>query len=227
MRVNLDGDYSRLQASVQAQRSCASRERMTLAFFGDGKFLGAVKNWAIADGALPISIDVSGVSVLTIVSKNNLSSDNAGLFLNEAVLYKADEAIDSSFSRLSDLIIIDSNGMESGVGCNTDARNNLYGDYTQFDSTIPASVMYNLNGNFSTFSGTFMIRSSAGMDRAADIAIYADGNLVYEKNQMSKLEEPDHFSVDVSGAQTLQITVQTSSEYGGVWVCLEADQLVQ
>ena len=227
MRVNLDGDYSRLQASVQAQRSCASRERMTLAFFGDGKFLGAVKNWARADGALPISIDVSGVSVLTIVSKNNLSSDNAGLFLNEAVLYKADEAIDTSVSRLSDLIIIDSNGMESGVGCITDARNNLYGDYTRFDSTIPASVMYNLNGNFSTFSGTFMIRSSAGMDRAADIAIYADGNLVYEKNQMSKLEEPDHFSVDVSGAQTLQITVQTSSEYSGVWVCLEADQLVQ
>ena len=227
MRVNLDGDYSRLQASVQAQRSCASRERMTLAFFGDGKFLGAVKNWARADGALPISIDVSGVSVLTIVSKNNLSSDNAGLFLNEAVLYKADEAIDTSVSRLSDLIIIDSNGMESGVGCNTDSRDNLYGDYTQFDSTIPASVMYNLNGNFSTFSGTFMIRSSAGMYCAADIAIYADGNLVYEKNQMSKLEEPDHFSVDVSGAQTLQITVQTSSEYSGVWVCLEADQLVQ
>ena len=165
--------------------------------------------------------------MLTIVSKNNLSSDNAGLFLNEAVLYKADEAIDTSVSRLSDLIIIDSNGMESGVGCNTDSRDNLYGDYTQFDSTIPASVMYNLNGNFSTFSGTFMIRSSAGMYCAADIAIYADGNLVYEKNQMSKLEEPDHFSVDVSGAQTLQITVQTSSEYSGVWVCLEADQLVQ
>lgn len=226
MRINLDGAYSRLQASVQAQRSAAASERMTLAFFGDGRFLGAVEDWARVDGAFPVSIDVSGVSVLTVVSKNHLGTDNAGLFLNEAVLYKADEAVSTSVSRLSDLSIIDSNGMESGVGCIIDARNNLYGDYTRFDSAVPSSVMYNLNGSFSTFSGTFMLRSSVGMDCAADIAIYADGNLVYEKNQMTKLDEPDHFSVDVSGARTLQITVQTSSEHSGVWVHLEADQLV-
>jgi hypothetical protein len=71
-----------------------------------------------------------------------------------------------------------------------------------------------------------MVRSSAILDGTADIAIYVDGNLVYEKKQMTKLEEPDSFSVDVSGARTLQITVQTSSEHSGVWVYLEEDQLV-
>jgi hypothetical protein len=226
MRVTLDGAYSKLQASVQAQRSAAASERMTLAFFGDGRFLGAVENCAKADGATPILVDVSGVSVLTIVSRNSMSTDNAGLILNEAVLYQAVEKMDKSITRLSELLIVDSKGMESGVGCITDARNHLYGDYSRFDSTIPSYVMYNLNGNFSTFSGTFMVRSSAILDGTADIAIYVDGNLVYEKKQMTKLEESDSFSVDVSGARTLQITVQTSSEHSGVWVYLEADQLV-
>lgn len=45
-----------------------------------------------------------------------------------------------------------------------------------------------------------MVRSSAILDGTADIAIYVDGNLVYEKKQMTKLEESDSFSAGVSGS---------------------------
>ena len=68
-----------------------------------------------------------------------------------------------------------------------------------------------------------MMRSGASADCAADITIYVDGNLVYEKNKMTKWKETDNFSVDVLGTYTLQSVVQISSEYSGVWVYLEVD----
>lgn len=228
MSVALNGNYSKLKASVQAQSNVASSERMTVAFFGDGKLLGEVDNCSRADGELPISIDVSGVSVLTVASKNKNSTDNANLYLNEAVLYQSEGTSQTSKAmRLSDFTVIDSVGMETGTGLVMDARDHLYGDYIRFDSSTPASVTYNLNRSCGTFSGLFTIKSSAYMSAAADIAVYVDEKLVYERKQLTKLDEPEAFSVDVSGARTLQITVQTTSGNDSVWVYLEENQLTQ
>lgn len=221
----LDGNYASMEGSVSITRKAADGVKLQLAMFGDGKLLYELRDYTKDRDSAEFSIDLTGVKVLTIASRNDGKSDYGQLFLNDAKLFLAEEKAEDLLLRLADLVSVDSMETTTDRELFRDAYGELREGYLAFKTGSEAYAMYNLNGRISTFCGTFTTSANASRDARMNIRIYADGELVFETEGYRKEDGPLAFEVDLTGKQTLEIRTEETTGAENTWLCLEEDQL--
>lgn len=82
-----------------------------------------------------------------------------------------------------------------------------------FDESKNAYVVYRLNGEYETISGEIAVPDD--MDDAVNmnLAIFADGILIYSKSDITKQFSGENFTIDVSGIAELEMRTSNNDEY--------------
>lgn len=112
---------------------------------------------------------------------------------------------------LSTLVVIDSRDYSYSKDMFTDSFGYNYDGHYFFNAGYGGYSVYNLNGQYTTFSGTLVAGTNTSSDASMTLMIYVDDKLVYTKENFTKRSGSVDFSVDVSGATKLSIN--TSADY--------------
>lgn len=123
------------------------------------------------------------------------------------------------------MVCVDAVDAQSGSGMFTDAFGNVSDGQLELNACGESRILYNINGEFTTFKGTFTTAVWTRRSAAVDLVVSADGVPVFEKQGYTKEEGPLSFEVDVTGKTTLEITARDTTEGGEAWVYLTNDQL--
>lgn len=98
-----------------------------------------------------------------------------------------------------------------------DCRGNVYkyGLHLDGDTTATYYISYNLDGMYTTFSGTCaypgeVISTQWSPHYSKNFLVYADGELLYTASQMNKDTPPASFLLNVSGVKELRIVYPAS-----------------
>lgn len=120
---------------------------------------------------------------------------------------------------LKNLTMVSSNEVEVYKNVDKDRWGNIYDGYVSYycysSYRDPAYGLYNLNGKFTKFNGTFYVPTNADSDAVMSLSVYIDEVLTYYKDGITVETEPTSISLDVSGHKTMRIVMQTTDEYNG------------
>ena len=75
----------------------------------------------------------------------------------------------------------------------------------QADNDRPPKAIYNLNGEYKTFSGSIVAAPTTNSNQAYKVAIYVDDQLLFSKTGITKTTGKVNFNIDVSNGQKLEI----------------------
>lgn len=120
---------------------------------------------------------------------------------------------------LSDVPLIDSDEYTYVSGIYTDSYGNTYeGCHCIWAGWKNGYVYFNLDRQYTTFSGSIVADPRMSSEAVMTIRIYADDTLIYQKDGFTKLSAQEDFQLDVSGIQKLEIRVSLDwySGYIGV-----------
>lgn len=120
---------------------------------------------------------------------------------------------------LSDVPLIDSDGYTYTSGTYTDSYGNHYEGCHCIGAGWKSGYAYfNLDRQYTTFSGSIVADPRTLSEAKLEIKIYADDTLIYQKDGFTKLSAQEDFQLDVSGIQKLEIRVSLDwySGYIGV-----------
>lgn len=120
---------------------------------------------------------------------------------------------------LSDVPLIDSDGYTYTSGTYTDSYGNNYeGCHCIWAGWKSGYAYFNLDRQYTTFSGSIVADPRTLSEAKLEIKIYADDTLIYQKDGFTKLSAQEDFQLDVSGIQKLEIRVSLDwySGYIGV-----------
>lgn len=95
-------------------------------------------------------------------------------------------------------------------------RSNIY----RMDASNWAYVVYDLNGQYTSFSGTLVASTGTGRGALMNIAIFVDGNLKWDFSGFTKQNKPEDIIIDLNGAKTFSIKTSNSGEYSCGWIFL-------
>lgn len=93
-------------------------------------------------------------------------------------------------------------------------KSNIYG----MDASNWAYVVYDLNGQYSSFSGTLVASTGTGRGALMNIAIFVDGNLKWDFSGFTRQNKPEDIMIDLNGAKTFSIKTSNSGEYPDGWI---------
>jgi len=88
----------------------------------------------------------------------------------------------------------------------------------KMDASNWAYVVYDLNGQYSSFSGTLVASTDTGRGALMNIAIFVDGILKWDFSEFSKQNKPEDIMIDLSGASTFSVKTSNSGEYSYGWI---------
>lgn len=112
---------------------------------------------------------------------------------------------------LSTVVVIDSKAYNYKPDLFTDSFGVTYDGRHFFDSYSANNdncyAVFNLNNEFSTFTGTIVSGTGTSSYASATIAIYLDDALVYSKSGLTKRTGGISFNLDVRGATKLEVQV--------------------
>ena len=195
----LEGAYESVRGSVIPAEGTDQNAKMNLAVFGDGVLLYAKNNiegWA---QGIPFTVDVTGVEMLTIRTSN--AGSGGKLLLNEMKLTQAKEpTVTERTVSLADLQLVDASNAER-------------------------YAVWLLDGAYTEFSGVFVASGSTGSDSSMTVKIYADDELVFEQEGITRMSEPLPFTVDVAGVKNLKIVTDDAEGMNEGYVYLVGDVL--
>lgn len=112
---------------------------------------------------------------------------------------------------LNELFLIDSYEYEYKPGAFTDSYGNKYNgshyymDLFESGNGVEPHSLFNLEGNFKTFTGSIVASTETDPEWSYYINIYVDGVLKYTKTGITKTSKKADFEIDVSNADTLEI----------------------
>ena len=86
------------------------------------------------------------------------------------------------------------------------------------DASNFAYVVYELDGQYSSFSGTLVASTDTGREALMNIAVFVDGNLKWDFSGFTKQNKPEDINIDLNGAKTFSIKTFNSGEYSYGWV---------
>ena len=96
-------------------------------------------------------------------------------------------------------------------GTFTDTYGNKHHVYHTFRGSADENyAIFNLNGEYTSFSGSFALSDSDESNSHYYATIFTDDNRRYESVEMTRTTGPVDFSVDVKGCKQLKIEVQGS-----------------
>ena len=107
---------------------------------------------------------------------------------------------------LKDMHMEDSNECEIWEKELKDSYGNSYsGNIVNMEASRNSYAVYNLDGEYTHFSGKIVIAEDVYTDCVMDIAIYGDGRELYSKAGLTRQTEAQDFDLDVTGVGTLEI----------------------
>ena len=107
---------------------------------------------------------------------------------------------------LKDMHMEDSNECEIWEKELKDSYGNSYsGNIVNMEASRNSYAVYNLDGEYTRFSGKIVIAEDVYTDCVMDIAIYGDGRELYSKAGLTRQTEAHDFDLDVTGVGTLEI----------------------
>lgn len=121
---------------------------------------------------------------------------------------------------LNELFVIDSYQYEYKPGTFTDSFGNKYNGVHYFTDLYQSGngnephAMFNLNGQYKTFSGSIVASTETEPEWTYYINIYVDGVLKYSKTGFSKTSGKVDFEIDVSTGETLEIRMGLEDNTG-------------
>ncbi len=218
----LGGAYESVRGSVIPAEGTDQNAKMNLAVFGDGILLYAKNNiegWA---QGIPFTVDVTGVEMLTIRTSN--AGSGGKLLLNEMKLTQAKEpTVTERTVSLADLQLVDASNAERHERLFRDSYGNNYdGDFC-FKASEDGYAVWLLDGAYTEFSGVFAASGSTGSDSSITVKIYADDELVFEQEGITRMSEPLPFTVDVAGVKNLKIVTDDAEGMNEGYVYLAED----
>ncbi len=221
-KVVLDGTYSRFTAGVGLDPTADVNASVRLAVFGDGKLLYEKRQIGKAEDLVPFSVDISGVHELTVEAVPEEASAGAPLYLDAmAAGVKAPEGM--KVGRLLDLPTEENVGTETVQGLSVDSFGTGHDRVLAMHAGEAAHVRYTLSGQFTAFSGTLTFGEDSRRESVTKVTILADGETIYEADQIRKEDGPVTFEIDVSGKTTLEISAEADGE--DTWIYLADDCL--
>lgn len=113
---------------------------------------------------------------------------------------------ESDYSEIWDGPIVDSYGNEY-------SDNIIYLDASNF-----GYVSYDLNGQYESFSGTVVPSDETGTGADMSLAMFADGELVYSRTNITRQTGAEDFQINVSNVGKLEIKASNDGEYSCGWV---------
>lgn len=216
IKYELNGKYASFSGTLVAANSTASGAKMSFAIFADGKEVYSISNFTKQMDAQSINVNLSGANVVEFMSWGTDVWDS-WLYVTNGSFAAAEKAPDFylDWTTLSEIVVIDSGNCGSNVRMGVDAYGELYFDYYSFDARRGAYAMYNLNKEYSTFSGYIFPQRNAANNASIDVKILADETVVYTKSGIKNTTEAIPFEIDVSNVKTLKI--MTSVADTGTW----------
>ena len=162
---------------------------------------------------MPFAVDVTGVKNLTIKTSNAGEYSYGWLLLNDTILKEAEkQIIHGEAAQLEDQQLVDSSDMEYKAGLFKNSYGEIYEDAHCFYTSNNGFAVYLLDGKYTEFSGVVCTGKETNSEGTAKIQIYADDELIFEQDGITKMTETIPFTLDVTGKKNLKITVSNSSE---------------
>ena len=158
----------------------------------------------------------------TVAASNNGSYDYGHLYLTSALGVKDGTGEAADIQRLADLILVEEVGTYTEQKLYTDVYGILHDRLLELNAQENARALYNLSGNYTTFTGTLTALTEGTLETDASVQIKADGETLYEISGFEMQEGPVAFELDVTGKSTLEIV--TSSE-DRTWIYLTDDRI--
>ena len=125
---------------------------------------------------------------------------------NQTITKKLEEIENLRPVDLVSVHIIDSKNYSYHDDGYVDSFGNTYTGYHFFEEVDSgANVLFNLNQEYTTFSGTIAASEETAAEDVFFIQITCDGKNTYEKHNITKVTEPFDFSVNVKGCKKLEI----------------------
>lgn len=130
-------------------------------------------------------------------------------------------AVDDKIAQVNDLrpvdlsrvVVIDSQYYSYSAGIFTDSFGYTHDGRHSFNCASDGYAVFNLAGQYTTFSGTIVSSQNTDSDASMDIAVYVDDKLVYSKTGFTKRTGAVDFSVDVRGVTKLGIYTDANSSW--------------
>lgn len=219
---DLKGGYKALTGNVSTWQEAESGASFEMTVWGDGKLLYELYDYEKTREPVFFSIDVQGVHRLTIDTGNRGDKGGGYLFLNETALLpdETEGEITERRVNLGELWMVDGAHYETVNGPWVDQYGAVHSDGFWFNGGRKSAVLWNLEGSYKDFSGTFVAsRDSWTESNAVSVKILADGETVFSAEGFDKYQGYVDFHVDLSGRQTLEIRTSTQEE-GDIWINL-------
>lgn len=214
---DLDGLYTEITGILSTYRDTQQNVDMSIGFFGDGRLLygrDKIQGW---DSAEAFQVDVTGVKTLTIKTYNSGEYGYGWLLLNDTVLNLADtQTAGNTPTQLNQTQLVDFAGMEYEAELFQDTYGELYNGAYSFSAPDGGYGVYLLDGKYTQFSGAVSAGKDTQSDNVMKVQIYADEELLFEQDKMTRADASIPFSLDVTGKKNLKIVTSDSSEaYSG------------
>ena len=118
--------------------------------------------------------------------------------------------------KLSTIWVIDSGGRypyRYYPGIHTDSFGSINDGAHHFDGSGGAFAIYNLNSQFTSFSGLIVANQNTGSEASLTIEIRGDGSLLFIKRDFTRRTGAVEFDVDVSGVTQLEVRTSNQGRY--------------
>ncbi len=223
---DLNGAYSSFSGQLVCSDGTGSGASMSVGIFADGKLVYEAANITRQDAPRDINIDLSGVGILEIRSRNYGEYSCGWLFFVNSTFTKAENAATyNGWKDLNDFTVIDSDEYEYKNHLFTDNFGGLHDGVNYFDASNDAYALFNLNSSMEKFKGTITTFENTGDGASMSIKIYADDKLVLEKTGVTKRTNNIPFEIDVTGVKVLKIVTSNEGEYSCGWIYVADDML--
>lgn len=215
---DLNGAYEKFDATVVCPTDAGSNAVMDVAFFGDGVLLGDITGYSRQKAAETVSIDVSGVGTFEIRTRGSEYWYSPLCFVNSSFTKSENPVPYPNRTKLADLVVIDSQSSECGVGLCIDNLGDYYDGWVKFTTGDNRYSLFNLNKSYETFSGCIVAGDEMGSDDSASVTFYLDDKEVLKKENIQRTSQVD-FEINVENASVLKIVVSgTNYWYSPVYV---------
>lgn len=221
---DLNGAYEKISGTIVPAENADQNAKMNLAVFGDGVLLYAANEIEGWSQSVPFEADVTGVNTLTIRTSNE--GDAGWMLLNDVALTKAEESsMTGRKAAFADLQLVDSAGAEFTEGLFRDSYGNNYDGNFCFRASDGGYAVWLLDGAYTEATGVLAASASTGTDSSMSVKIYADDELVFEQEKITRMSQPVSFAVDVTGVKNLKIVTEDTAETYEGTVYLAGDAL--
>lgn len=88
----------------------------------------------------------------------------------------------------------------------------------RMDATNWAYIEYDLDGQFSAFSGTLIASDRTGRGASMNIAIFVDGELKWSFSEFTRQNKHEEIDINLDGAKTISIKTSNSGETPYGWI---------